>query len=206
MDEPTETKLKTCDIKSCQGMCCYDGAYLLMGEEEYIKAIVSKYPDDFADIPEGFIVDGYWQGAYFGRKTSTRPFDYETADFPQHFESTRCVFADETGYCRLEKLARRLGIHKWTFKPSVCWLFPLRINHGNVQPPPAKHDQDPERLGESYPGFTTYARCGRHRDDGASWQDVLAEELQYFDRTQSIPKWSLEQATLNEIIEMAKLK
>lgn len=206
MNKRNETRLKSCDIRSCQGMCCYDGAYLLEGEEQLIKAVVEAYPDDFEGVGKDFIADGYWQGEYYGRKTEVRLFEYDAEDFPRHFEHTRCVFADPVGYCKLEKLARRLGIHKWTFKPSVCWLFPLRISEQGLVPPPREHSQDPERVDETYPGFTTYARCGKHQSDGAPWEKVLSEELNYFEQAGSLPEWSLENATLSEIIEMAKMR
>lgn len=187
-------------------MCCYDGAYLLPEEEKLIKAVVEEYPNDFEGIGEEYIVDGYWRGEYYGRKTETRECKYEAVDFPRHFEPTRCVFADPQGYCKLEKLARRLAIHKWTFKPTVCWMFPLRISNGQIAPPPPGHTEDPEREDEAYPGFTTYARCGKHQDNGAPWYEILAEELEYFEEATSLPVWSVERETLSEIIEMAKLK
>jgi hypothetical protein len=53
-----------------------------------------------------------------------------------------------------------------------------------VVPPPIAPEDDPDRVDESYPGFVTYTPCGRHREDGSPWWQVLAEEMAYYQRLQ----------------------
>ena len=102
----TSPRLSRCDLEQCEGRCCYDGVYLLPAEEKFLRELVARGPALREAVPAEFIVDGYWGGAFFGRKTATRPHDYRSADYPAHFSRTRCVFADVKGYCELEKLAR----------------------------------------------------------------------------------------------------
>jgi len=105
------------------------------------------------------MVDGYWDGEYLGRKTATRPHQYRNAQFPAHFTRTRCVFADEIG----------------TFKPSVCWLFPMQESAGKPVAPAADQREDPFQLAD-YPGYETIVNCGRHDAAGRPWTEALAAE------------------------------
>ena len=98
-------KLSVCDIRQCEGRCCYDGVYLLPGEESFLRELVARVPALAAQLPREFIVDGIWNGQSLGRKTATRPVNYQATDFPPHFTRTRCVFSDAVGLCELEKLA-----------------------------------------------------------------------------------------------------
>lgn len=204
MSDDDKSKLLRCSVESCQAMCCYDGVYLLEGEEQLIKSVVEAYPDQFSHLEGKFITDGFWRGEYYGRKTSTAPFRFNAPDFPPHFSNTRCVFADAKGFCSLEKTARDLGIHKWTFKPTACWLFPLRITDNKLAPPPINCADDPEREDAEYPGYTTFTRCGRHSPQGSPWYEALAEELSYFEKAGALPPFGLKGRTLEEVIELAK--
>ncbi len=131
-------KLSVCDIKRCEGRCCYDGVYLQPAEEEFLRELVARVPSLAANLPPEFIVDGWWAGEHLGRKTATRPVQYKAADFPAHFSRTRCVFSDDEGYCELEKFARARGQHPWTFKPTTCWMFPLQDEDGDPAEPGAR--------------------------------------------------------------------
>ncbi len=204
--EKGKCRLARCDIESCEAMCCYDGAYLLEGEERYLNEIVAFSPEDFQDLPGDFLVDGYWEGRFIGRKTAVKPHSYRATDYPTHFAATRCVFADEKGFCKLQKLGEKVGIHPWTFKPSACWLFPLKIADGRPVPPPKNHAEDPDRTGSRYPGFTTCARCGRHREDGELWSITLAEELRYFEENPKVPVWANSGLSVPEIIEKQRAR
>jgi hypothetical protein len=156
------------------------------GEEAFLEELVAKVPELREALPAQFIVDGWWEGEYYGRKTATRPHQYRSADYPAHFAHTRCVFADEVGYCRLESFARRRGQHPWTFKPATCWLFPLEAEQGEPVPPVLRERDDPYRTAK-YPGYSTFVPCGRHDPQGQPWRTALAGELTYLARTQSLP-------------------
>ena len=179
-------RLCRCDIARCEARCCYDGAYLLEGEEAFLRELVARVPELREALPEEFIVDGWWDGELLGRKTATRPHEYRSADFPQHFARTRCVFADAAGLCALEKFARARGAHPWTFKPATCWLFPLHAENGEPEAPPASAAEDPWRSAE-YPGYTSFVPCGRHDPAGAPWREALSEEIAYLSQAQQLP-------------------
>jgi hypothetical protein len=161
--------------------------YLEDGEENGIKQIVTSAPEFFDSLPDEFIVDGSWgEGRVSGRKTATRPYDFKMADFPPHFARTRCVFCAEDHKCLLQVLAVQRGLHKWTYKPTACWMFPLRVDEGEPIPPPAADEPDPDCLGEEYPGFCKFVPCGQDRSDGNSWEVTLAEEIAVWKQSQGL--------------------
>ena len=183
--------------------------------EDYIATVIAEYPADFADLVSPYVVDAISSSTSHlageaaaelprnlpvERKTAVRPFNYVASDRPTHFAHTKCVFGDELGFCRLETLARALNIHPWTFKPSACWLVPLRIVEGEPAAPPSILAADPDRLGVHYPGYASFAQCGRNTPYGAPWHDVLAGEISYFDAVASVPVWALSGKTVAEIV------
>ena len=174
-----ELKLQRCDIGKCEAMCCHDGVYLEPAEEAALRAIVEREPALRARLPGEYIVEGHWNGEHLGRKTATRPHDYRNPEYPSHFPRTRCVFADEAGYCELEKLARSRDEHPWKYKPFTCWMFPLEATGRRTVPPPARAAEDPYRS-QGYDGFVSRVPCGRHDPDGEPWRSVLEKELHYF--------------------------
>lgn len=168
-------KLSRCDIKVCEAMCCHDGAYITPEEEQLLHELIENTPELSNILPKEYIVDGYWNNEYYGRKTSVRNHKYKNPGYPSHFPSTRCVFADDMGYCSLEKHARKNNIHPWTYKPSACWKFPL---DANMNPPPIESKEDIYRR-DDYDGFATIVPCGRHDVHGKPWREILELELNY---------------------------
>jgi hypothetical protein len=181
-----ELRLCNCDVRQCEAMCCYDGAFLDPEEEQFLHELVAKVPALRAHLPAEYIVDGYWDGEFLGRKTATRPQEYHNPQFPAHFTRTRCVFADEIGLCTLEKFARVRGQHPWTFKPSVCWLFPMQESDGEAEAPVADPREDPFQL-PGYPGYETVVPCGRHDPAGRPWTEALAGERAWLAQAQQLP-------------------
>ncbi|MFM1886854.1 MAG: hypothetical protein RL026_2011 [Pseudomonadota bacterium] len=175
-------RLRTCDIQQCEGMCCYDGACLDPNEEAFLHELVARVPALKAHLPAEYVVEASWQGESLGRKTATRPHRYTTPDFPAHFTQTRCVFADAAGFCELEKLARRLGKHPWTFKPGVCWQFPLQEEEGQPVAPPSGSADDPYCV-PGYPGYASCTQCGRNDPAGTPWREALRAEIEYLAKT-----------------------
>jgi hypothetical protein len=182
----TKLKLSPCDVRACEARCCYDGAYIEPTEETFLIELVEQVPALKAKLPTEFIVDGFWEGKKLGRKTATRAHDYKSADFPVHFARTRCVFADEVGFCELEKLARVRGQHPWTFKPATCWLFPLHEEGGAAVAPVSGAHDDPYRT-DDYPGYSPFVPCGRHDDKGKPWREALRAELSYLQQAPALP-------------------
>jgi hypothetical protein len=174
----SDLRLKRCDAAKCESMCCYDGVWLQVEEDQRLTALVTEIPalashhPCIVDAPDG------------GRKTSTRQHEYKNADYPAHFAGTRCVFADASGLCQLETLARTREVHPWTYKPKACWMFPLTLRNGSLVSPPIKVEDDPCRS-PGYPGFVTSVSCGKHTPDGEAWKDVLADEINYYEQHRS---------------------
>jgi hypothetical protein len=178
-DTPVELRLKTCDPRACEAMCCHDGVYLDEGEERRLRALVERTPALRARLPAEYVVEGWWNGERLGRKTATRPHAYRNADWPAHFPRTRCVFADEAGLCELQKLGMERRQHPWRYKPFTCWMFPLDEQDGEAQAPEADPRADPHNV-PGYPGYASVVPCGRHDPQGAPWQEALAGELRRF--------------------------
>jgi hypothetical protein len=183
-------------------MCCYDGAYLLDGEEAFLAELLSKVPALRGSVPAEFAVDGYWNGEFFGRKTATRPHDYRNPGYPAHFARTRCVFADDAGFCRLESFARARGQHPWTFKPAICWLHPLQEESGAPVAPVASPAKDPYRQ-PGYPGYASFTACGLHREEGRPWREVLRGEIGYLKSASQLPLLGSPGHTVDELLALS---
>lgn len=193
-------KLAVCDVTRCEGRCCYDGVYLMPGEEEFLRELVSRLPSLAAKLPTEFIVDGYWQGEPMGRKTATRPQHYAAPDFPAHFTRTRCVFSDEKGFCELEKFARARGQHPWTFKPTTCWMFPLQDDAGEPAEPVRDAADDPYCTPE-YPGYASCVPCGRHDAQGQPWRKALQREIDYLEQAAELPLLGSRGRSVQELLD-----
>jgi len=178
--ENTCVKLRICQLDECEARCCYDGVYLEAGEEEKIREIVLSEPEFFKTLPADYIVDGSWQNLVSGRKTAVKPYDFQSEDFPAHFTRTRCIFCRADHKCLLQVLAEQKGLHKWAYKPKTCWLFPLDLIGGELEPPPAIDEEDPLCMGDEYPGYTKFVPCGQDRPDGDPWFKTLAAEIAYW--------------------------
>lgn len=177
--ETPEPRLRRCDLAVCEGVCCYDGAWLTADDEQRIRAALREMDGAFPQVPKVKITTVHTPSGS-GRKTATRPYTYRHR--PAHFTDTRCVFADDDGRCSLQLAAVEAGRPPWTWKPLACWLHPLRLGEGGAAlVPPASPGADPD-ASEGYPGYATFTPCGEHRPDGEPWRDLLAEEQAWFAR------------------------
>jgi hypothetical protein len=172
--------LARCTLADCRGMCCYDGVYLDAPTEAAIDLIARArrpaFQDMGLDLPGTVVVDGFVGGVLAGRKTATRPWTPDVADFPTHFNRTCCVFHLDDGRCGLQVLAVGDGLHPWSYKPPSCWLFPITIHSGTIRI--FDEASDPSRY-HAYAGFVAYTRCGATCDTGQPAAQVLADELRY---------------------------
>lgn len=152
-------------------MCCHDGAWLESAEVPRLRTLVFRRRAELPTVPDRFLVpaDG---GA---TKTAVRPHTY-ARPLPAHFPATRCVFALEDARCALQVLAMTDGVDPWAYKPRACWMHPLRESATGPLPPPRDPAADWDRT-DDYPGYVVYTECGRHREDGAPWDEALAAEL-----------------------------
>lgn len=178
-----ELRLNRCDLGECEGMCCYDGVYLSDVEEQQLVDVVASSQELATRLPEEFVVDGFWRGVHAGRKTAIVAHTYQNSAVPEHFSQTRCVFALSDARCSLEVLAVERGQHRWAYKPLACWMHPLRIKDGKPIPPPVSSADDPDRVNDDYPGYTTFTICGHHDETGLPWREALRPELVYWEDT-----------------------
>ncbi len=192
-------RLSACDVRQCEGRCCYDGVYLQSNEESFLRELVARAPELAAKLPEEFIIDGWWEGENMGRKTATRPVEYAAADFPAHFTRTRCVFSDAAGFCELEKFARARGQHPWSYKPTTCWMFPLQDEDGKPVEPVRGPEDDPYRTPQ-YAGYASCLPCGRHDAQGQPWKKSLHREIAYLKAAPRLPLFGSPGHTVDELL------
>jgi hypothetical protein len=179
-----ELRLRSCELASCLGMCCYDGIYLRAQEANLIPQVASRESAFFAemgiDLPVDVVVEGRWMEDPPRAKTAVRfrPFSRLVEGYPTHFEDTACVFLADDGRCGLQMLSLARGLHPWHYKPLGCWLHPLDVNSTatDVIVSVSRRADDPEKT-ESYPGYTTFTECGSERSSALPARLTLAVEI-----------------------------
>lgn len=169
------TRLRACDLGACEGMCCHDGVHLTGAEERALRRLVFLRRRELPHLPDKAFEQG---------KTAVVPHTYRAR--PAHFTDTRCAFALPDARCSLQVLAVGDGRHPWAYKPRACWMHPLREGAldgtRRLLPPPEDPGADWDRA-DGYPGYVAFTECGRHRDDGLPWSEVLAEEVAHWKAT-----------------------
>ena len=181
--DPSEfrRKLKRCELASCRGICCYDGASVDATTGETVQELADRRGADFATmgltLPKQVIETTQWKGVA-GKKTVTRPFPYRSLvkSYPTHFNETACVFLLEDGRCGLQTLAEQDGKHPWYYKPFTCWLQPIKVSEDAIR----LYDEtnDPNKI-PGYDGFVTRTQCGQTDERGQPAADVLRRELEF---------------------------
>ena len=177
--------LVPCDLAVCKGMCCHDGVYLEQDEAEIIPAIAEREAEFFRglglDLPAEVVVEGSFKGLVSGPKTATVPrvWRERVPGYPAHFEDTACCFLLDDGRCSLQVLSLARGLHRWYYKPTGCWLHPLRTDYTEEAPIGLPSEvTDPYRL-PGYPGFVSRTFCGRTSHQGPPACETLREELTF---------------------------
>jgi hypothetical protein len=197
-------KVARCDLSSCRGMCCYDGAYLDENTAEVIQKLAVEREADFRkmglELPDQIIVEDRWcpSSLVTNQKTALKdyPFASIVGGYPAHFRQTACVFLLDDGRCGLQVLSEWDGKHPWYYKPLLCWLHPITLTPASI----SVHDEltDPF-IFPWYDGFDIRTFCGRTCSEGAAAIDVLKDELTFLERilnrnlTREIPGRDAEQ-------------
>lgn len=180
--ESLSRPLRRCDLRICQGTCCYDGVYLNEEETGVIRSIVEKHRQFFEDVGTPIkgdpVVPGTWAGREDGRKTAVRPFPFSSSveNYPKHFEDTKCVFLNPEGKCALQLLSVAEGRHPWFYKPATCWLHPISIINGSVMLP--NEENDPH-ITPTYKGYSSAAPCGASCTSGEPAYRTLSAEIEF---------------------------
>lgn len=180
IEDLSGVRVRHCDYKKCQAMCCYDGVYLQDGEAEVIQNVVEANPEYFSFVPEEYIVPGNWNGTVSGQKTAVRAHAYTRFDYPAFFNKTRCVFAKEDGSCSLQSFAMENHLPPYSFKPLACQVFPLETKNGRFLTPCRSCDKGKYFIGLSYPGYDNYTPCGINCISGEEWKNVLEQEISIY--------------------------
>lgn len=115
-----------CDIGKCGGQCCNWGVYM----DRDFHPLIMKFESRIKDVMDEFQI-----------KDTSKWFEKdleEDHDFPSGYAIgtelyinnegiTQCVFKDKNGYCSLQVMAVKNGMHKWEIKPKYCIMYPVTI-------------------------------------------------------------------------------
>lgn len=180
-------KVARCDLSSCRGMCCCDGAYVDQNTAEVIQKLAVERAADFRrmglDLPDQIIVEDRWcpSSLVTSRKTALKEFPFASivAGYPAHFRQTACVFLLDDGRCGLQVLSESDGKHPWYYKPPLCWLHPIALTPASI----TVHDESTDPfVFPWYDGYVIRTFCGQTCSDGASAADVPKDELAFLER------------------------
>jgi hypothetical protein len=122
-----------CDISKCGGGCCNSGVYADMSEhdrilahtDEIAAAMDSTQNPDPTTWFDGIIIDDddFPSGRAIG--TAAHKRDGGISGFKEG-----CVFLDHRHFCSIQVAAANAGLHRWSWKPDYCILFPVTVAKG----------------------------------------------------------------------------
>lgn len=112
---------------SCTAACCLGGVYADVMERDKIiahKEVIGRYMDETQPAdPE----------LWFEKSEEEDP------DFPSgrcvgtQEVNGKCAFLDKMGRCSLQVAATAEGMHRWSFKPLYCVLYPIEISDKTIR-------------------------------------------------------------------------
>jgi len=111
----------------CTATCCEAGVYADVAERDTIMAhrdVIARYMDETQphDVRQWF-----------------EDFESDDPDFPSgrcvgtREVNDKCAFLDKAGRCSLQVAATGEGLHRWSFKPLYCVLYPIEITGKTVR-------------------------------------------------------------------------
>lgn len=178
------------DPVECGAGCCRRGVQMLERDAQRIIAFIQAHPEHFGvlrGVPAPFYRSEVASGVHLYATeivTDAGPgrhgvYGAERAGqivSAEERKSARCVFLHPDGRCALQLASVALGHHKWAFKPTPCWLFPLRVAFAG--------ERDGARCyrleyGAGQSGLAD-APCGRLDPHGAPAEEALAAEIACF--------------------------
>jgi Fe-S-cluster containining protein len=176
-----------CDLKSCEAMCCYQGAPLDINEAKLIEKLIKKHTKFFAyylDLSQPLIT-------YFRNKRGEKRAQAKTLPhvftrrmpFVEKVKAQRCVFLDEHSRCLLQVLSAEIGEHPWFYKPSGCWLHPIRLMREDKPEITILQPEDYLEKGQNSAQFAPFTCCGAPcAVGGDKAYIVFSEELKQLGR------------------------
>lgn len=125
--------LAPCSFEACGGQCCAWGTQLDQHGAADLREIVVTYRPFFETLgmdldPDELTYDtGTRVGDNETHRTQIRPRSYDTTELrpPPGLPDTACVMLTSDGRCSLQALGMDQGVHPWTYKPPVCWAYPI---------------------------------------------------------------------------------
>ncbi|MDO5557153.1 MAG: hypothetical protein Q4G05_02795 [Clostridia bacterium] len=169
--------MKNCFEKfNCGGMCCYDGVYVTESDIERIKECIKRYPEYFKK--EEYFETSQWKDYKGKLKTKTKNRDSVPNNYPEHFEKTKCIFQMSDGRCILEYIALKNNEYKWKYKPTSCYLFPLKCVKNRLIPPIENKEED-ANIYDDYDGYESCLPCFKQNKN---YKETLKEEIEFYKR------------------------
>ena len=115
-----------CNLDKCGGQCCNWGVYM----DRDFQPVIMEFENQIKESMDEFQL-----------RDTSKWFEQELeedSDFPSGFAigtelyinsqgTTQCVFKDKRGYCTLQVVGVKNGMHKWEIKPRYCVMYPITI-------------------------------------------------------------------------------
>jgi hypothetical protein len=140
------------------GECCQYGVYADFKEYEKILSVKDEIVE-LVDESQTKNVDDWFEAP-------EKDDDFESGiAVGTNIINDKCTFLDKHGLCTLQRLGLSKGMHKWTYKPIYCVLFPLTIYQGAL----TVDDEHIDRLNS----------CNRYANESHTIFDSCREELKY---------------------------
>jgi Fe-S-cluster containining protein len=143
---------------NCKGECCYYGVYTDFNEYKKIISLVDDIIPLMDDTQSFNVKD------WFEEPEKDEDFQSGIAVGTEIING-KCAFLDKDGLCVLQKLANIHKVHKWSYKPKYCILFPLTIYENTL----TIDDEHIDRL----------KTCNKNLNVTTSIFDYCQEELKY---------------------------
>ncbi|MCS7053668.1 MAG: DUF3109 family protein [Ignavibacterium sp.] len=146
----------SCD---CKGECCNYGVYTDFKEYNRIISLKEEIINLMDESQSKNIKE------WFEEPQKDEDFDSGIA-VGTEIINDKCTFLDKNGLCVLQRLAIQKGLHKWSFKPIYCILFPLTIYENTL----TIDDEHIDRL----------STCNKNNINNRTIFEHCKEELLYF--------------------------
>jgi hypothetical protein len=114
----------SCNLKKCKGRCCRDGVGI---DTEEMKIILSN-KELFIPLLEKHKRN---PSLWFEEQSDDSDFPSGTS-VDTTVKDGGCIFLEKSSGCVLETVALRAGLHRWTYKPFYCILYPLVYINGRL--------------------------------------------------------------------------
>ncbi len=120
--------VRLASVQRCNARCCLGGTSVCETERDRVLRHARIVSESMTSRARGDA------SRWFGRRLSKDP-DYASgrSTFTRVLDGA-CVFLRDDGGCALHVAGERHLGHPYALKPSVCLLWPLAVNKGNLEP------------------------------------------------------------------------